>query len=92
MIELGQAVFHAGTGQSGVVIGLGTFLIGGQRALVQPSCGPDGRNLASEWIDPEQLTILGRAVLEPYYEIPPRGSPTHSVRSAGDTTIGGSFS
>ncbi|HEX4367550.1 MAG TPA: hypothetical protein VH023_12010 [Rhodopila sp.] len=72
MIELGQTVHYDDTGDVGVVIGLGRFLVGGHRALVQRSFGPAGRDAASEWFELERLAPIGRTVLEPYCEIPPR--------------------
>ena len=72
MIELGQTVHYDDTGDVGVVIGLGRFLVGGHQALVQRPFRPAGRDAASEWIELERLAPIGRAVLEPYCEIPPR--------------------
>ena len=72
MIELGQTVHRTDTGDVGLVIGLGKFLIGGNQALVQRSFGPAGRDIASEWIELERLAPFGRAILEPYCEIPPQ--------------------
>jgi hypothetical protein len=89
MIELGQTVHHADTGSVGLVIGLGNFLIGGSQALVQRSLGPAGRDVASEWIELERLSPLGRAVLEPYCEIPPRTSALNSIAFIDDGTVSG---
>ena len=72
MIEPGQTVHYGDTGDVGVVIGLGKFLVGGRQALVQRSFGPAGRDVTSEWIELERLAPVGRALLEPYCEIPPR--------------------
>ena len=92
MIELGQTVHHADTGCVGLVIGLGNFLIGGNQALVQRSFGPAGRDVASEWIELERLAPLGRVMLEPYCEIPPRISARPAIVLIGDTTVSGGIS
>jgi hypothetical protein len=72
MIEPGQTVQYGDTGDVGVVIGLGKFLVGGRQALVQRAFGPAGRDVASAWIELERLAPVGRTLLEPYCEIPPR--------------------
>jgi hypothetical protein len=92
MIELGQTVHHADTGCVGLVIGLGNFLTGGNQALVQRSFGPAGRDVASEWIELERLAPLGRVMLEPYCEIPPRISARAAIVLIGDITVSGGTS
>jgi hypothetical protein len=92
MIELGQTVHHADTGCVGLVIGLGNFLIGGSQALVQRSFGPAGRDVASEWIELERLAPLGRVMLEPYCEIPPRISARTTITLIADITVSGGTS
>jgi hypothetical protein len=89
MIELGQTVHHSDTDCVGLVIGLGNFLIGGSRALVQRSFGPAGCDVTLEWIELERLAPLGRAVLEPYCEIPPRSPPRNTIAYIDDGTVSG---
>jgi hypothetical protein len=89
MIELGQTVHHSDTGCVGLVIGLGNFLVGGSLALVQRSFGPAACDVASEWIELERLAPLGRTVLEPYCEIPPRSPPRSRIACIDDSTVSG---
>jgi hypothetical protein len=68
-IENGMRVKNVITGMEGIVTGLVFYLTGCIRALVQPDCLIDGKEIVADWVDCILLEPVGgkKIALNPFY-------------------------